>query len=192
VLVLVLSVAVSLGLLLLFSLAVRYLPILALALAAWELWKLAGEPKAPAKPRRLSGLLLLAPAGLIAGPAILLVGCVFPFVFWILRLAISRNREFQADATAVALTRNPDGLRSALEKLSLDATPATAFKRSLSPLAIASVGPARRRDEDALPALLRRVRAFFSTHPPLRERIERLESMGSTRRPAVRSQLLYR
>ncbi|MCK6460355.1 MAG: M48 family metalloprotease, partial [Planctomycetes bacterium] len=149
VLLLAFSLAVSLGLVAIFVLLARNLPWIALGLAVWELWKLAGDEKP--RPRKLSGLLTLTPVGLIAGPAILLVGCAFPFLFWMLRLAISRNREFQADATAVELTRYPEGLRSALERLLEDDTPATALPRSLSPLAIASVGP-RRRDEAALPA----------------------------------------
>jgi heat shock protein HtpX len=110
---------------------------------------------------------------LIVGPAILLVGCVFPFLLFMLRLAVSRNREFQADATAVELTRHPDGLCSALRKLLHDGAEATAFPASLSPLAMAPVGVARRRAM-ALPAL-------FSTHPPLGERIARLETMGARR-----------
>jgi Zn-dependent protease with chaperone function len=183
VLVLGLSLAVSLGLLALFAFVARYLPWLAVGLALWELWKLAGDGRVEQKPRKLSSLFALAPVGLIVGPAILLVGCVFPFVFWMLRLAVSRNQEFQADATAVALTRNPDGLRSALERLLEDTARATAFPRSLSPLAIASVGAARRRDERDLPPFARAVLALFSTHPPLADRIARLEAMGARRAP---------
>jgi Zn-dependent protease with chaperone function len=181
VLLLAFSLAVSLGLVAIFCFLARNLPWIALGLAAWELWKLAGDETAPRKPRRLSTLLAFTPVGLVAGPAILLVGCAFPFLFWMLRLAISRNREFQADATAVELTRQPEGLRSALERLLEDDTPATALPRSLSPLAIASVGP-RRRDEAGLPAAARAPFALFSTHPPLVERIARLEAMGAARR----------
>lgn len=181
VLLLAFSLAVSLGLVAIFGFLARNLPWIAVGLAAWELWKLAGDEPLRRRPRKLSTLLAFTPVGLIAGPAILLVGCAFPFLFWMLRLAISRNREFQADATAVELTRLPEGLRSALERLLEDETPATALPRSLSPLAIASVGP-RRRDEAALPAAARAPFALFSTHPPLAERIARLEAMGAARR----------
>ena len=183
VVLLALALAVSIGVLVVFGLVVRYLPILAVALALWELWKLLGEPREKKPRRRLSAVMMLTPVGLIAGPAILLVGCVFPFVFWLLRLAVSRNQEFMTDASAIELTRHPDGLRSALEKLLADATPETVLPRSLSPLAIATVGAMRHRDDSDLPAVLRRVLALFSTHPPLKERIARLEAMGAHRVP---------
>ncbi len=185
VLCLALALAVSLGLFALFVLVVRYLPWLAVALAAWELWKLAGDPERERqKPRRLSALLALSPAGLIVGPAILLVGCLFPFLFWMLRLAVSRNQEFLADATAVELTRYPDGLASALRKLHADSARPTSFPRCLSPLAIASVGAARRRDGAGWPAFARALFALFSTHPPLQERIARLERIGAGADPS--------
>jgi len=182
VLLLVVVLAVSLGLVAVFTFLARYLPWIVVALAAWTLWKLAGDEPLHPKPRRLSSVLALTPVGLMAGPAILLVGCLFPFVFWLLRLAVSRNEEFQADATAVELTRYPAGLCSALRKLLEDDARATAFRPSLSPLAIASVGAARRRrDEADLPAFARSLLALVSTHPPLVERIARLEEMGAPR-----------
>jgi len=110
---------------------------------------------------------------------ILLVGCAFPFFFWMLRLAVSRNREFAADARAVELTRHPAGLRSALEKLLADTARGKALPRSMSPLAIASVGAARRWNTAGWPPVARTILVFFSTHPPLRERIARLEGMGA-------------
>lgn len=181
-LALVLMVALALGLVFVFGLVARYLPWIAVALAAWTLWKLAGDEPLKPKPPKTSGLLTLAPMGLMVGPAILLVGCVFPFVFWLLRLAVSRNQEFAADATAVELTRYPAGLCSALRKLLLDDTRATAFRPVLSPLAIVSVGIAsRRRDESGLPGFVRWLVSLVSTHPPLVERIARLEEMGAPR-----------
>jgi Zn-dependent protease with chaperone function len=143
-------------------LVVRHLPWLALALAAWELWKLAGEERPPS--RSLSRLLAYAPMGLVTGPAILLLGCAAPALFLLLRLAVSRNREFQADATAVALTRDPDALLGALVKLLDDQGHPTALPSSLAPLAIRKIGG---------------FGGWLSTHPPLEERIARLERMGA-------------
>jgi len=184
VLVAALGTAISVLAVAAFFLVLRFLPWIALALAAWELARLVRRPDdgAPARKRgRWRAALMFAPVGLVAGPAIVLLGAVFPFAFLLLRLAVSRNQEFAADATAVALTRHPAGLAGALRKLRADHAPATALPRTLSPLAIARVGDRSPGPE----GVLRRLRALFATHPPLEERLARLEEMGAPA-PATR------
>ncbi len=119
-------------------------------------------------------LLVMVPGGLIVGPAILVLGILVPLMLALMRLGVSRNREFQADAVAVDLTRNPGALRSALEKIY--ATPVapgvSGLPRVLGPLTIVSSNR-RRVDESDFGWLTE----WFSTHPPLRQRIRRLAEM---------------
>ncbi len=83
----------------------------------------------------------------------------------LLKAALSRSRESLADATAVDLTRNPSGLRSALEKLESDSTVVRQRSNATAHLWIES--PLDRRDGGT---------KLFDTHPPLSERIARLRS----------------
>ncbi|MFA5107974.1 MAG: M48 family metallopeptidase [Candidatus Micrarchaeia archaeon] len=109
--------------------------------------------------------------GLLMIVGILLV--IFgPLIAQLVRLAISRKREFLADASAAQLTRNPDGLASALEKLKSapamsHSTDATASLFISSP----EGGSGKKKSiSDSLSGL-------FSTHPPLDERIKALRAM---------------
>ena len=94
-----------------------------------------------------------------------------PIAAKLIQLAISRQREFLADASAVKLTRQPQALISALEKLAhynrplLQANPATAHLYIVNPFTGMKRG-------------LRRFATLFSTHPPIEERIARLEAMS--------------
>jgi heat shock protein HtpX len=102
----------------------------------------------------------------IFGSIILLI--LAPLAATIAQMALSRNREYLADAGSVELTRNPQGLISALEKLK-DAQPMKAADQSSSALYISD------------PLKNARHRPFwdnlFDTHPPLDDRIERLRNM---------------
>ena len=95
-----------------------------------------------------------------------------PFVGYLMQMAMSRNREYLADASGVQLTRYPPGLISALEKLRDDqavvhyATKATAQMWIEQPLET----DRRRRPRSKFNNL-------FDTHPPLEERIQRLQEM---------------
>lgn len=91
---------------------------------------------------------------------------VAPLAATLIQLAISRSREFQADATGAHLVHNPFGLASALEKLEtanerapMPATPQTAHLFIVNPLSGSTFS------------------RLFSTHPPLEERIRRLRAM---------------
>lgn len=91
-----------------------------------------------------------------------------PLAATLIQLAISRSREFEADATGARLIHNPFGLASALEKLEMGnqqtpmpATPQTAHLFIVNPLSGSTFS------------------RLFSTHPPLEERIRRLRAMTS-------------
>ena len=102
------------------------------------------------------------PVALIAALIALLLA---PIAALLLKSAVSRKREALADATAVAFTRNPAGLRKALEVLASD-TPVVHQKSN----AVAHVWIESPLDDSTTSKL-------FSTHPPLAERIEVLRKM---------------
>lgn len=91
-----------------------------------------------------------------------------PFVSFLIQMAISRQREFLADASGVLLTRYPQGLISALNKLYQSPVPTSHFSTATCHFYIAP--PKRDWGE--------KMQAFFSTHPSIAERTERLEQMG--------------
>ena len=97
----------------------------------------------------------------------LLILILAPLAAILLRSAISRKRESLADATAVAFTRNPAGLRSALEVLAADSTVVQQKSTSVAHIWIES------------PLDGTSVSKLFSTHPPIAERIAVLKAMES-------------
>ena len=90
-----------------------------------------------------------------------------PMAAMLLRSAISRRRESLADATAVSFTRNPAGLRRALETLASDSTVVRQRSNAVAHIWIES------------PLDGKAVSKLFSTHPPIEERIETLRAMES-------------
>ena len=112
------------------------------------------------------------PLGLLILVAWLFTLLVAPVVSRLLAMAVSRKREFLADATAAQFTRNPMALASALEKLEAAPAPTRSITQGTAHLCI--VDPAERRIADR-PGLLGDV---FASHPPMRERILRLRGMG--------------
>jgi heat shock protein HtpX len=97
---------------------------------------------------------------------------VAPIVSRILAMAVSRKREYLADATGAQFTRNPLALASALERLEAAASPTRAITRGAAHLCIV----------DPAPGLLSSREGFFAdalaSHPPIRQRISRLQGMG--------------
>jgi heat shock protein HtpX len=99
---------------------------------------------------------------------LIIIGILAPIAASLIQLAISRTREYQADASGARLTHHPLYLANALRKLEasnermpLDASPSTAHLFIVNPLS--AQGIAR----------------LFSTHPPIEERIRRLEQMAT-------------
>ena len=103
---------------------------------------------------------------MIVGVAVLILA---PLGAALIQSAVSRKRESLADATAVSLTRNPTGLRRALEKLLADETVVRKTSRATAHLWIES--PLDREHNGSW------LNKMFDTHPPLQERIATLAAM---------------
>ncbi|MGO4300719.1 M48 family metalloprotease [Leifsonia sp. RAF41] len=105
-------------------------------------------------------------------PVVLIFGLaaaiVAPLVATLVQLAVSRQREYLADATGAMTTRHPDALASALLKLEAYGRPMRKQNSSMAHLWI---------NDPLKPGLMARL---FSTHPPIPQRVERLETMGGT------------
>ncbi|MFH1833115.1 MAG: M48 family metallopeptidase [Candidatus Levyibacteriota bacterium] len=103
----------------------------------------------------------------------LLVGVAFailsPIIATLIQLAVSRKREYLADASGALLTRYPEGLASALEKISRDKEPLEAANNATAHLYIASPFKGKKTGNW--------FSGLFNTHPPIEERIKILRSM---------------
>lgn len=111
------------------------------------------------------------------GQIFLLVGIVLailsPIIATLIKLAISRKREFLADSSGALLTRYPEGLASALEKISADHEPLEAANKATAHLYIAN--PLKDQEGKSTSWFAN----LFNTHPPIEERIKRLREMGN-------------
>ncbi|MBI4294584.1 MAG: zinc metalloprotease HtpX [Chloroflexi bacterium] len=106
------------------------------------------------------------------GGALILVAAIVaailaPLAAQLIRLAISRGREYLADASGALLTRYPEGLARALDKIAADKEPLEVANKATAHLYIAN--PLKGHESWA--------NSLFSTHPPIEERIRRLRSM---------------
>lgn len=97
----------------------------------------------------------------------LVLAILAPISAVLIQLAISRRREYLADADGALLTRYPEGLASALAKIAADMEPLEAANKATAHLYI----------ENPLKGHRGVVNSLFSTHPPVAERIKRLRSM---------------
>ncbi|PIR73844.1 MAG: zinc metalloprotease HtpX [Candidatus Moranbacteria bacterium CG10_big_fil_rev_8_21_14_0_10_35_21] len=88
-----------------------------------------------------------------------------PIAAVVMQLAISRKREFLADADGALLTRYPEGLARALEKISADPAPLKKANRATAHLYIAN------------PFKGKKISRFFLTHPPIEERVKALREI---------------
>lgn len=105
------------------------------------------------------------------GNAILmLIGLIFlilaPIFGKLMQLAISRKREFLADATAIEFTRNPDGLISALQKISSDSSELKVANKATENMYIASPFKNKKKSSN-----------LWSTHPSIEDRVEALRNL---------------
>jgi heat shock protein HtpX len=100
----------------------------------------------------------------------LVMAILAPLAAQLIKLAISRKREFLADASGALLTRYPEGLASALEKISQDPNQLRVASNSTAHLFVAS--PLRGKESGAW------ISRLFSTHPPIEERIKLLRQMN--------------
>jgi heat shock protein HtpX len=106
------------------------------------------------------------------GGILLLVGIVLavltPIIATLIQLAVSRQREYLADASGAFLTRYPEGLASALRKIAADQHVLSVANKATASLYIANPLKDHPFQFDGL----------FDTHPPIEERIKRLEAMA--------------
>lgn len=104
-----------------------------------------------------------------AGAIMMLIGIALailsPIAVTLIQLAISRSREYLADASGALLTRYPEGLARALEKISKDPTPLRVANKATNHLWIATPNK-------------KKVVSWFMTHPPIEERVKRLREMN--------------
>jgi len=109
-------------------------------------------------------------------PAFLIIGIIgiilAPIAAQLIQLAVSRRREYLADATAALLTRYPEGLALALEKISSAGRPMQHASHATAHLFIADPFAGEKR------SFTQKIGGLFQTHPPATERIARLRNMG--------------
>jgi heat shock protein HtpX len=102
-----------------------------------------------------------SPIGMIVGIIVIILA---PIIAAVIQLAVSRQREYLADATSAMTTRNPDAMISALQKLQKQGKPM--MRQSSSSAHLFFINPLK-------PGFMNKL---FSTHPPLEDRIARLQS----------------
>lgn len=96
----------------------------------------------------------------------LVLAILTPIIAQLVKLAISRKREYMADASGAILTRYPPGLANALKKIEKDNNQLKSANSAMSSLYISN--PFKKKDFFS---------NLFSTHPPIKERIKKLEQM---------------
>ena len=142
--------------------------ILVIGLLGHMLLRLAGHSMGRRRDSKDDGL----PAMLaLFGTALMVIGFVGTFLGSLIKAAVSRQREFLADASAVQFTRNPAGLAGALAKIAT----ATAGSRLATPHAA----------EASHLFFASALGSLFATHPPLQERIRRLDAAAASDIPAA-------
>lgn len=106
---------------------------------------------------------------------LMLIGFIFliisPIFGTLMQLALSRKREFLADATAVEITRNPDGLISALQKLDSDTNQLETANSATANMYI--VNPFKKNTKEGR----KKTSSLWSTHPSIEDRIEALRNI---------------
>ena len=99
----------------------------------------------------------------------IVLAIISPLIAMLIQLAISRKREFLADASGALLTRYPERLASALQKIASDPTPLRVATNATAHLYISNPFSASRRSK--------KISTLFMTHPPVEERIKALKGM---------------
>ncbi len=98
----------------------------------------------------------------------LVLAILSPIIAQLIQLAVSRRREFFADAGAVSLTKHPEGLIRALEKITADTEPLEAANKATAHLFIANP---LKNHHDSIGWFAK----LFNTHPPIKDRIKALQ-----------------
>ena len=102
----------------------------------------------------------------------MIIGLIFiilaPVAGQLMKMALSRNREYLADATAIEFTRNPEGLATALEVIGGVTTPVRNVGNATANMYISD--PLKAFDKKSMSNL-------FSTHPPIEKRVEAIRNL---------------
>lgn len=110
------------------------------------------------------------------GAILMLVGIILailsPIIATLIKLAVSRKREYLADSSGALLTRYPEGLARALEKISSDHEPLEAANKATAHMYI--VNPLK----DSKGSQVGWFAGLFNTHPPIADRVKRLREMN--------------
>jgi heat shock protein HtpX len=124
--------------------------------------------------------------GSVGGPialilfALWIIGVLLaPLISQLMAMAVSRKREYLADASGAELTRNPMGLVHALEKLENASAPTASIKRGAAHLCIVDPVGRKMNAKEGFAAEL------FGTHPPMNKRIVALEAMAYQMKPSL-------
>ncbi len=112
----------------------------------------------------------------VVGLAVYIIGSVGAFFGWIMQAAVSRQREFLADASAVQFTRNPDGIAGALKKIG--GLQVGSFVKNANASEVSHMFFAN--------AMRSSFTSLFATHPPLKDRIMALDPSWDGKFPQVR------
>jgi heat shock protein HtpX len=104
----------------------------------------------------------------------LILALLSPIAATLMQLAVSRKREYLADASAALLTRYPQGLASALEKIAADHEPLEVANKATAHLYIANPLKEHIEKRDQVSKFA----SLFQTHPPIQDRIQRLKQMS--------------
>lgn len=109
--------------------------------------------------------------GVIISIVAVILAILSPIIAQLIQLAISRRREFFADASGVEMTKNPEGLIKALSKISMDSEPLEVANKATAHLYISNP---LKNSKGAVHAFAK----LFNTHPPIEERIAILREMN--------------
>lgn len=110
--------------------------------------------------------------GIILIAVAIVLAILSPLMAQLMKLAISRTREFMADSSAALLTRHPDALANALEKIKLNSVKMRGADHATAHLYISSPFGVQTKEAHSW------YQKLFSTHPPIEDRIAKLRAMG--------------
>ncbi|HOW18906.1 MAG TPA: M48 family metallopeptidase [Phycisphaerae bacterium] len=130
---------------------------------AWGRWGGSSRSRRSSRDDQGGGGLIV----LIVILAAIVLSIIAPILAKLIEMAFSRQREYLADASAVQLTRNPDGLASALAKVAGDPEVLEVANRATAPLYF--VHPIKQFEE--------RASSIMDSHPPIKDRIQRILSL---------------
>jgi heat shock protein HtpX len=129
----------------------------------WQILRYSGSDSGGSKDDGKGSVILVIALVVIA----VLLSIVAPLLATLIQLAVSRQREYLADASAVELTRYPQGLASALRKIDHDPQTLATANRGTAHLFIAN--PIKKFED--------RADSIWASHPPIADRISRLEAL---------------